>query len=189
MEEKPPARLELGLLHYYYGNGCGKTSIAMGHILRCLGRQMRPVMIQFLKKHDPTGQEGFFYGEYITLTEVLHVPVFQYGSFHFIVSKDQIDDRCRENAAEGIQKLKDIFASDKFDLVILDEVINAATLKIIDLEQLKIILQSRPPTIEVIMTGREKIPEMLELADYVTHLEEIKHPYQKGIQARAGIEY
>ncbi len=181
-------KFKTGLIHYYFGMGCGKTSIGLGHIVRALGRNFRTIVIQFLKKHDPTAQKGYFYGEYITLTEKLNVPVIQFGEFNFIKSGKQIANQL-EMAQDASNKIKEVLSSTKYDLIILDEVGSMIKLKLWKIEEFLQILKEKNPETEVIITGHQKIPELESIADYVTHLEEIKHPYQKGIIARPGIEF
>ncbi|XEO80238.1 hypothetical protein WKT22_05286 [Candidatus Lokiarchaeum ossiferum] len=180
--------LDQGLIHYYYGKGCGKTSITIGHIVRSIGRNFRPVLLQFLKKHDPSGQKGFYYGEYVALTEKLGVPIFQYGDFNFIRSDKQIANQ-KKNALEGLNKIQEVITSSDYDLVILDEIGSMIKVGLYESSQIVEILRKKSSTVEIIMTGHEKIPEFEVIANYVTHLQEIKHPFQEGIFARAGIEF
>ena len=181
-------KFKTGLIHYYFGMGCGKTSIGLGHIVRALGRNLRTIIIQFLKKHDPSGQKGFYYGEYITLTEKLKVPIIQFGEFNFIKSEKQIANQI-EMAKIALRKVKELLTSNNYDLIILDEVGSMIKLNLWKIEEFLQILKEKNPDIEVIITGHQKIPELESVAAYVTHLEEIKHPYQKGILARPGIEF
>ena len=181
-------RLQQGLVHFYYGYGCGKTSITLGHIVRCLGRNMKPILLQFLKKHDPQAQKGFFYGEYVTLTTILRVPVFQYGGFNFVKTPAQIAAQ-KENIQNGLTKIKEVLTSGEFDVVILDEIGSVITLGLTTPEIVVGLIQNRAPHVEVMMTGHKDIPALRACSDYVTFLKEEKHPYQKGVQARPGIEY
>ena len=193
----------LGLIHYYYGNGCGKTSIALGHIVRALGHHLHPIILQFLKRHNPNPLSrpdntssfsnlgdfsGFFYGEYITLTELLQVPVFQFGDYSFIKSKEDIE-RIRPQAQLGWQKMAQVLSSPEYDLVVLDEIGDMVQLGLYQISEFIELLHNKRPQIEVIMTGHDSYPAMIAIADYITHLEEIRHPYQKGILAREGIEF
>lgn len=180
---------ELGLIHYYYGKGAGKTSIGLGHITRALGHELKPILIQFLKKHDPEGKEGYFYGEYRTLTEKLNVPVLQYGTKKFIFSEKDITPEIKALGDLALQELKNILTSDTYHVVILDELVTFITLRIVSLNNTLNLLKNKRKNIEVIITGREYIPELEEIADYATRLEERKHPFQHGIMAREGIEY
>ena len=181
-------KFKTGLIHYYFGMGCGKTSIGLGHIVRALGRNLRTIIIQFLKKHDPSGQKGFYYGEYITLSEKLKVPIIQFGEFNFIKSEKQIANQL-EMAKDALNKVKEVLTSNNYDLIILDEVGSMIKLNLWKIEEFMQILKDKNSEIEVIITGHQKIPELESIVDYVTHLEEIKHPYQKGIFARPGIEF
>lgn len=181
-------KIKTGLIHYYFGMGCGKTSIGLGHIVRALGRNLNTIVIQFLKKHDPSAQKGYYYGEYVTLTEKLNVPVIQFGEFNFIKSGKQIANQL-EMAQDASNKIKEVLSSTKYDLIILDEVGSMIKLKLWKIEEFLQILKAKNPETEVIITGHQKIPELESIADYVTRLFEIKHPYQKGILARPGIEY
>jgi len=181
-------KFKIGLIHYYFGMGCGKTSIGLGHIVRALGRNLRTLIIQFLKKHDPSAQKGFYYGEYITLTENLKVPIIQFGEFNFIKSEKQIAGQLKM-AKNALNKVKEVLTSNNYDLIVLDEVGSMIKLKLWETEDFIQILKEKSPEIEVIITGHQKIAELESIADYVIHLEEIKHPYQKGIIARPGIEF
>ncbi|MHA1720966.1 MAG: cob(I)yrinic acid a,c-diamide adenosyltransferase [Promethearchaeota archaeon] len=181
-------KFKKGLIHYYFGMGCGKTSIGLGHIVRALGRNLNTLIMQFLKKHDPSAQKGFYYGEYITLTEKLNVPVIQFGKFNFIKSEKQIAEQL-EMARDALKKVKEVLLSDKYDLIVLDEVGSMIKLDLWKIGDFIQVLMMKKSKIEVIITGHQKIPELEEVADYVTHLKEIKHPFQKGIMARPGIEF
>ena len=186
----PSTRVQPGLVHFYYGYGCGKTSITLGHIVRCLGRNppMKPILLQFLKKHDPQGQQGFFYGEFVTLTQTLNVPVFQYGGFNFVKTPAQIAAQ-KENVQLGLAKMKEVLSSGDFDLVILDEIGSVITLGLVAPETVVDLITHRAPHVEVMMTGHKDIPVLRDCADYVTLLKEENHPFRKGVQARPGIEY
>ena len=168
-------KFKTGLIHYYFGMGCGKTSIGLGHIVRALGRNLRTIIIQFLKKHDPSGQKGFYYGEYITLTEKLKVPIIQFGEFNFIKSEKQIVNQL-EMAKKALNKVREVLTSNNYDLIVLDEVGSMIKLNLWKIEEFLQILKEKNPDIEVIITGHQKIPELESVADYVIHLEEIKHP-------------
>jgi len=181
-------KFKTGLIHYYFGMGCGKTSIGLGHIVRALGRNLRTIIIQFLKKHDPSGQKGFYYGEYITLTEKLKVPIIQFGEFNFIKSEKQIANQI-EMAKIALRKVKELLTSNNYDLIVLDEVGSMIKLKLWKIEEFLLVLKEKNPKTEVIITGHQKIPELESVADYVIRLDDIKHPFQKGILARPGIEF
>lgn len=213
----------MGLLHYHFGKGNGKTTSSFGTILRSLGHDFNPVIIQFLKKsikgpsliqelkilenfglhlsdlmedYDEylkitNETKGFDYGEYKTLTEILRVPVIQLGTPTFIFTGKEPSIEHRKKAEFGLKLIKRIIESNKFDLLVLDEILTAVHLNIVNKDQLvEILTNSRDERkIEIILTGREKIAELIEISDYITHFEEIKHPFQDGIKARKGIEF
>ncbi len=184
----PSPKSKKGLIHFYYGMGSGKTSAAIGHIVRVLGRNLKPILVQFLKKHDPENKQGFYYGEYVTLSQILKVPIVQFGDFGFIRSKDQIETQ-KKNAIEGIQKVKEILSGNVYDLVIFDEIGSMIKLGLFKIDEILKLLSNKSDRIEVILTGHEEILPFNDIADYVTFFKKIKHPYDLGIKARAGIEY
>jgi len=141
----------------------------------------------FYKKSSKN--KGFTYGEYITFTEFLNIPLIQIGDVTFLMPDMESSPELIMKFKFGIELLERIFKSDNYDLVVLDEVNTAIKLGLIDVEELVPLLKNRNPKIEVILTGREKIPELIEIADYVTQIVEEKHPLKKGIKARKGIEY
>lgn len=183
-----PKDNQLGMIHFYYGKGTGKTSIVLGRIMRCLGHNMRPILVQFLKKHDPTGSKGFYYGEYITLQEKLSVPVLQFGGYNFVRTPEQIEAN-KNLAKQVLEETRKILQNEKYDLVVLDEIGSMLELGLYQVSEIRDILLAKRKQIEVLLTGHTSYNEIIEISDYVTHLEEIKHPYQQGIQAREGIEF
>ena len=175
------------MIHFYYGNGCGKTSIAIGHIIRALGHQYSPILIQFLKKHDPSGKKGYNMGE-IRILNKLQVPIIQFGGYGFVKTQKQIEDN-RNLAKKALLQLEDILQEEKYDLVVLDEIGSMIKLDLIKPVEIIKILKEKKPHIEVIMTGHDRISEFETLCDYITELKEIAHPFKRSIQARKGIEY
>lgn len=207
-----------GLIHYIYGTGPGKTTSSFGKVLRSIGHNYKPVIFQFLKEssdypenvrtylelllidvsdliekfeitNKPAQQKGFTYGEYTTFTKLLKVPVIQIGNPTFLMPDQKRTPEFLAKFEFGMDLLDRILKSDVYHLVVLDEVNTAVKLGLIDLRRLIQLLKSRNEQIEVILTGKEKIPELIELADYVTQVLEEKHPFQKGQNARIGIEF
>ncbi|MCF2140795.1 MAG: cob(I)yrinic acid a,c-diamide adenosyltransferase [Candidatus Lokiarchaeota archaeon] len=181
-------QLDLGKIHFYYGMGTGKTSIAMGRIVRCLGHNLRPILVQFLKKHDPSSSKGFFYGEYITFTERLQIPVIQFGNYSFVKTPAQIEAN-RKLAADALKKTQEILKSTDYDLIVLDEIGSMVELGLYSEDDIILVLKDRNQKAEIIMTGHKPLEKIIDMADYVTYLQEIKHPFQKGVQARKGVEF
>ena len=207
-----------GLIHYVYGKGPGKTTSAFGKVLRSIGHNHNPIIIQFLKESSdypenertfleglltnvgdliekyhiqdqPAEQKGFTYGEYTTFTKMLKVPMIQIGNPTFLMPNQERTPEFLTKFNFGMDLLERILKSDTYHLVVLDEINTAVHLGLVNLPRLITALSNRNEQIEVILTGREKIPELVEIADYVTQVVEEKHPFQKGVNARLGIEY
>lgn len=182
MSEKPKrTRLEKGLVHVYTGSGKGKTSAAFGLALRAIGRDLKVYIIQFIKG-------GFDYGELYIAPKLknLKLKAFGRGDFVKAVPPSQADVQL---AKEALQFARKVILSGKYDVVILDEVNVAAHLGLIKVDDVVNLIRNKPMHVELVLTGRHAASEVVTLADYVTEMKEIKHPYQKGVQPRKGIEY
>ena len=171
---------ELGLVHIYCGNGKGKTTGAMGLALRALGRGLRVVVVQFLKGGDS--------GEITALTTLLGARVFTNpGLAPFRLSETE-KISCRDRHAENFRQACALCKSNDCDLLVLDEIIGAISRGLFDEAVLVDWLKTRPANIEVALTGRDPSYALLEIADYVSRIEKIKHPLNNGIAARFGVE-
>ncbi len=185
---KKSQHLEFGLIHYYYGNGRGKTSTLIGTIIRALGHGLKPILIQFLKLHDENSSHlGYFIGEVNFLKKI--IPVFQFGTYEFIYPNKKISNDTLKIAQKGLECARKAILSKKYDLVALDEIIVAISLNLFKLEDVLDILKNKPKKVEVILTGASYIKEFEEISDYITRYDCIDHPYFKGYKARPGIEY
>ena len=174
-------KLERGLVQVYTGNGKGKTSAAFGLALRAAGRGLKVYIIQFIKG-------GFDYGELYTVDKLPNLTLKAFGRGEFITAKppDKEDVRLAEQA---LQLAKQTVKSGKYDVIILDEVNVALTLKLIDLEEVLKLIQNKPNHVELVLTGRNAPVQVIDASDYVTEMREVKHPYSKGYRSRKGIEY
>jgi cob(I)alamin adenosyltransferase len=168
----------LGKIHIYTGNGKGKTTAALGLALRAVGAGYNVYITQFLKGQD--------YSELKSLKPIKEITIKRFGEKTFIHKVGTNPDKIAANEALGWSKK--IVKGGKFDLVILDEVFLATFFKLISVNQLIRLIKSKPKNVELILTGRKAPKEIYELADYVTEMREVKHPYQKGLLARKGIE-
>jgi cob(I)alamin adenosyltransferase len=164
----------------YTGPGKGKTTASLGLAFRASGRGLNVLMIQFLKPADN-------YGEHMAAEKVPNFTILPLGLDH-MVSKvpKEIDYKV---ARETLQRAKDEIYSGKYDLVILDEINNAMNWKLLNPTEVIDMLRGRPKNVEVVLTGRDAPKEIIEYADLVTEMRMIKHPFDKGIGARKGIEY
>ena len=170
----------LGLVEVLTGKGAGKTTSALGHALRAIGHGLKVGMIQFMKKDSR-------YGEIRAIKKYLpRFDVWQFGKKEFVVKPAKID---YELAKKGLAKAQEIIQSRKYDLVILDEINVALWFKLLDLDQVIEMIKSRPKGIEIVLTGRYAPKKIIDLADSVSEIREVKHYFKKGIKARKGIEY
>lgn len=169
----------MGFVHVYTGNGKGKTSAALGLALRALGYGMKVYIAQFLK--------GMDYGELHSLKRFENVTLERFGRPRFIHGKPDEEDV--KLAMEGLKRCREVVSSGEYDIVIMDEANIAVFLGLISVKDLLEVIAKRHERTEVIITGRYAPKELIDVADLVTEMVEIKHYYSKGVQARKGIEY
>ena len=170
-----------GMVHVYTGNGKGKTSAAVGLAFRALGWGKRVFLIQFMKK-------GKDLGEIKAARRFNKFKILQTGRKRR-VARDAVCLKDKQLAQEGLGAAQKAIRSKKYDLIILDELNVALDFGLLQVRQVKEILKNRPRAVEIVITGRCAHPEVLEIADLVSEIRELKHYYKKGITARAGIEY
>ena len=172
--------MKKGLIQIYTGDGKGKTTAALGLALRAVGHGMKVLMIQFMK--------GDQYGELESSKRLSpHLTLKQIGRKTF-VSKSNLDPKDLQLAQEGFSMAKKAVQNKEYDIVILDEINVAIDYGLIPLKDLLHLLDSKPETVELILTGRNAKREILERADLVTDMVDRKHYYDKGLPAREGIE-
>lgn len=174
-------KLEEGIIQLYTGNGKGKTTAAFGLAARALGRGLKVCFIQFLKG----GNLGD--GCAVTLGDLEDFDFASYGTGRFISKKPTEEDR--KEATRAFLHAKKAILGEKYDLVILDEITHAVRLNLIELGKILDLLKNKPKNVEVVLTGRDADPNIIEMADLITDMKKIKHPYDKRLQAREGIEY
>ena len=169
---------DLGQIHIYTGNGKGKTTASFGLALRAIGAGYRVYLIQFMKGQD--------YSELRILRRLKGLKLKRFGLKSFIHGTAKAKDK--QLARQGLVWAKKVIRSGRYHLVILDEIFVAAFFKLLKTSDIANLIKIKPKNVELILTGRKATPEIIKLADYVTEMKEIKHPYQKGILARRGIE-
>ena len=171
-----------GLLHLYIGDGKGKTTAAIGMAVRMAGCGKKVFFSQFLKGR-PTGELASFETMGITLRRTADVKKFLPDM------NEQEREQCAAQCRDCFAAAWEAMASGKYALVVLDEVLDAVNCGMIARDALAAALRGRHPETEVVLTGRNPGEELMELADYVSEIVCRKHPYQRGIPARRGIEY
>ena len=169
-----------GYIQVYTGNGKGKTTAALGLGIRAVGAGLKVAMVQFMK--------GRRYSEIDAIGMIPHFSVYQHGRDEF-VSKEDPERIDIDLAAEGLKHAKELISAGKHDLVILDEINVALDFKLIDLDEVMVMLEEKPEHVEIVLTGRYAPAEVVQIADLVTEMREIKHSYSKGVEARKGIEF
>jgi cob(I)alamin adenosyltransferase len=174
-------KLEKGLVQVYTGNGKGKSSAAFGLALRAIGRGLKVYIIQFIKG-------GFDYGELYLVDKLPNLTLRAFGRGKFVTAKPPEKEDI-ELAEEAFQLAKEVVESGKYDIVILDEINVALNLKLISLEKVLELIKRKPKHVELVLTGRFAPSQIIENADLVTEMKEVKHPFNRGYEARKGIEY
>ena len=168
-----------GYVQVYTGNGKGKTTAALGLAVRAAGAGLKVFIGQFLKSGD--------YSEIKALKRFEDLIVIrQFGKGRFV--KNSVSQEDITAAQKGLEEIKSIISSEKFDMVIIEEGNVVVDLKVISVSDLIEIIDSKPEQMELVITGRNADPSVVQKADLVTEMKDIKHYYQKGVQARIGIE-
>jgi len=170
---------KLGLVHIYTGKGKGKTSAGIGLLIRALGRGLKVKIIQLFKRN--TGEQFFF--------ENLGVKYLQFKPLHPYFKKydfNQLENLKKEFLEFWNESLKDI---ENYDLILIDEIGPGINWEIISENLIFKLIENKPKNLELILTGRDFPSSIIEKADYVSEIKKIKHPYDKGILAREGVEY
>jgi cob(I)alamin adenosyltransferase len=169
----------VGCVHVYTGTGKGKTTAALGLILRAAGAGLSVLLVQFLKRAEYSEHEALkLLGDRVTVRT--------FGGERRIGSPATDEDR--RLAREGLAFLGTALASGAYDLVVADEIVVAAHLGLLLEEEILALFNVRPPSVELVLTGRYAWEELMERADLVTEMQEIRHYFAKGVPARRGIE-
>lgn len=189
-----------GATHVYTGDGKGKTTAALGLALRAVGRNLNVLIIQFMKRWG--------YGEHLSARHLEpRLTIIQVGKPYFVAHEDQLDESTRadvedvavfppgspppelvEQAGEGLQRARRAFADHSHDVVILDEINMALYYELVAEDDVLDLIRMRPDGVELVLTGRRAPDSVVDIADLVTEMREIKHYWTKGLSARRGIE-
>ena len=176
--------MENGLVQVYYGNGKGKTTAAIGLGIRAIGHDYKVIMIQFLK-NDSTGE--------CQMLQKLE-PAFK--NFHFEKKRgftwqlnEDEKNELRSETSNALKFASKVMDTAQCDVLILDELLNSLSLGFVTEEEVCALIDNKPEDVELVLTGRDLPESIAKRADYISHIEAIKHPMDQGIQARKGIEY
>lgn len=173
-----------GLVHIYTGDGKGKTTAAVGLGIRACGSGMKVLLVQFLKSR-PSGEL-----EIIKKLEPGFKVIrgFSCKKFSWDMTGEELEHTARE-AAEMLEKVKAMVQSEEYELIILDEILGVISLNFLPCETVLDLIENKPDQVELVLTGRNAPGALVEAADYVSEIKAVKHPFQKGIASRKGIEY
>lgn len=177
----PKCKLEKGLVQVYTGNGKGKTTAAFGAALRAVGRGLKVYVIQFIKG-------GFDCGELHSIKQLPNLKLTAFGRGRFITESPPSQEDA-EQAKQAFELAKKVVESGRYDIVILDEINVVLNLKMIDTNEVIRLIRNKPKHVELILTGRYAPAQIIELADLVTEMREVKHPFTQGVPPRRGIEH
>lgn len=182
MTTKESSPLGKGYVQVYTGNCKGKTTAAMGLAFRAMGHGLKTYIGQFMK--------GQRYGE-LEAAKMVHpyIVIEQYGTSDWVhVHKPPEKDDVRR-AQEGLARARQAMLSGEYAIIVFDEITTAHHFDLVSLEEMLEIIASKPEGVEVIFTGRYAPPEVIHAADLVTEMVEVKHYFDKGVEAREGIEH
>jgi cob(I)alamin adenosyltransferase len=183
IEEEKEEKKDKGLVLVFTGNGKGKTTAALGTALRATGYGHRVAIVQFIKG-------TWHYGEMDALEKIELIELHRSGAgFYKIMGDDLPEEAHREAARRGVELAGEKLRSGRYQLVILDEINNAVHTGLLDEEDVVSLIEAKPPQVDLILTGRDARQRIVELADLVTEMKEVKHPFQQGILARKGVDY
>ncbi|MBI5971284.1 MAG: cob(I)yrinic acid a,c-diamide adenosyltransferase [Deltaproteobacteria bacterium] len=173
-----------GLIHVYTGEGKGKTTAAIGLSVRASGAGLKVLFVQFFKEDRvASGEKTFF-------KNCVGIELIRSNCRHPIFTKEKTDvDSIKKSIRDAYGTVKKKIREDGYNMLVLDEVMSAINGGWIEMEDFISFLKTRPEILEVVLTGRDAPPEIVRLADYVTEMLKLKHPFDSGVNARKGIEF
>ncbi len=175
-------QLDQGLVSIFTGDGKGKTTAAIGAVVRAAGHGLRTFVIYFLKGKD------YIHGENTILSRLPNVSLASFGQEGW-VDRENIKPEHREQAGLALATAREAINSGDYDIIVLDEINIAINYGLIELDEVIKLVNDKPKQVELILTGRYANPKLVQMADLVTEMQMIKHPYTQGIKARRGIDY
>lgn len=175
-----------GLIHLYIGDGKGKSTAATRLAIRALGRNLNVFFAQFLKTSD-TGEKNIL-EERFPGKLLFFRPAQRHNKFLWNMNEKEFSET-KEDILNGWAKIKTEILSGKYDIVILDEILDCIQCNLLDSREVLQDIKQRPYWVEIVCTGRDAPNTFYEAADYITKMGSLKHPYDRGIKARCGIEY
>lgn len=176
-----------GLVHIYTGDGKGKTTAALGLTLRALGQNFKVCFITFQKE-----PKKFGYGEFKILKKLKNVELYHFAKICPYFNKVYPKQKIKREIKQAIEFIKEKIFIKNFDLVVIDEILVCIRENLLNIDELIKLIKAKPQNTELVLTGQANeniIKKLKEWVDYISYIKKIKHPYDKGIKRRKGIEY
>lgn len=170
-----------GLVEVFTGNGKGKTSAALGVVLRALGHGLRVHVVYFMKGDYPYGERS--------ILNLLPGVTFQSFGFAEFCDPSNVTEEEKGQARQGLEAARQTITGGEYDLVVLDEINIAIAWHLLDIDDVIRLIEEKPEGVDLILTGRHADQRLIERADLVTDMVEVKHPFHQGTKARRGIDY
>lgn len=175
------SKLKKGFVQVYTGNGKGKTTAAIGVAVRAAGSGFKTLIVQFMKEYP--------YGELESLKNLKEwITIRQFGKDEFVYKGQKPLDEDIKTAKSAVTFVKENMLNKEYDIIILDEIIVAVYFELLQVNEVVELIKSKPEELELILTGRYCPNEIIDLADLVTEMKEVKHYYSQGILSRKGID-
>ena len=175
------------LIHIYTGDGKGKTTAAIGLAIRFLGHNFKVCFITFFKTPQKYG-----YGEFKALKKFQNVKLYHFAKTCPYFDKDYPIEKIKQELKEAIVSIKNEIFKENFDLVVLDEILVCVREKVLEVDELIDLIESRPQNTELVLTGQANkaiIKKLESYVDYISEIKKVKHPYDLGVKRRKGVEY
>ena len=176
--------MQKGLIHIYTGEGKGKTTVSIGLAIRAAGQGLKVLFAQFFKLDSASS------GEKEIFKNILEIEHICSNIRHPIFTKEKMDDESiKQSVVKTFETVKKRVIKGDINLLVLDEINNVLAGGWLDINTLITFLENKPEGLEVVLTGRGAKLQLIEIADYVTEMRKVKHPFDKRVKARIGIEY
>jgi len=176
--------MKKGLIHIYTGEGKGKTTASIGLAVRAAGQGLKVLLVQFFKSESDSSGELKIIKKCIPEIELI-----RQNERHPLFKKEERPGRIKESVEETFREAVDKVLSGDYELLIMDEIHSAVAGNWLPVDEVIGFLKTKPERLEVVLTGRKAHERLIEMADYVTEMTMHRHPFEKGIKARKGIEY
>lgn len=173
--------MKKGYTHIYTGNGKGKTTAALGLAIRAAGAGFKTLFVHFMKDFDYSEKHGlFFLSQFISIE--------QFGNDWFVVNRRPPTPEEIISIKAGLKRVQDAFNSRQYDVIVMDEIFPAFYFGAVTASEIISLMEKKPEHVELVLTGRYCPPEIIERADLVTDMKEVKHYYMQGALSRKGID-